>query len=195
MMISSIILSGGLARRMDGANKAMLPLRGKPLIAYVVERITPQVSEMLINANHNAADFAPFNLPVLHDLRADFPGPLAGIEAGLQHIQPTTSEYLLSLPCDSPFVPYDLAARLLAGLIQANADIAVASSDGAAHPVFCLMKKSVLPSLQAFLNAGERKVSAWQKSLNYVEVDFSDCADAFVNLNTFEDLNALELRL
>ncbi len=195
MHISSIILSGGLARRMDGANKGMLPLRGKPLIAHVIERISPQVSELLINANQNAAAFQQFNLPVLPDLRTGFPGPLAGIEAGLSYIQNTKSEYLQSLPCDSPLVLHDLAARLLAGLLQADAAIAVAASDGVAHPVFCLMKKSVLPSLQAFLDAGERKVSIWQKSQNYIEVDFSDCNEAFTNLNTFEDLKALELKL
>ena len=102
---------------------------------------------------------------------------------------------MLTVPCDSPLLPLDLAQRLYNGMAEALADIAVANSDGGTHPVFCLMKKSVLPSLQAFLDNGERKVSAWQKSQPYTEVDFSDCNEAFTNLNTFEDLKALELAL
>jgi molybdenum cofactor guanylyltransferase len=92
-------------------------------------------------------------------------------------------------------LPLDLIERLLNGMAEARADIAVARSDGDTHPVFCLMKKSVLPSLTEYLASGERKVSTWQKSQKYVEVDFSDCANAFVNLNTFGDLKALELKL
>ncbi len=111
---------------------------------------------------------------------------------GLQHAK---NDYLLTVPCDSPLLPQDLAQRLITKLIEQQAEIAVASSNGNAHPVFCLMKKSVLPSLTIFLAQGERKVSAWQKRQRYIEVDFSDCNDAFTNLNTFEDLKALELSL
>jgi molybdopterin-guanine dinucleotide biosynthesis protein A len=92
-------------------------------------------------------------------------------------------------------LPLDLAERLLKGMLESQTDIAIASSDGSVHPVFCLCKKSVLPSLTDYLVNGERKVSTWQKSQKYIKVDFSDCADAFVNLNTFEDLAALELKL
>mgnify|MGYP002654783898 CR=1 FL=1 len=108
---------------------------------------------------------------------------------GLKHAK---HEYVLTVPCDSPLLPLDLAQRLYNGMAIAHADIAVAASCGDTHPVFCLIKKSVLDSLQAYLDNGERKVSAWQKSNHYTEVDFSDCSDAFTNLNTFEDLNRLE---
>ncbi len=128
---------------------------------------------------------------MLQDEIAGFAGPLAGFSLGLQYAK---QDYLLTVPCDSPLLPLDLAQRLLNGMLESHADIAVASSDGNAHPVFCLCKKSVLKSLDDYFAKDGHKVSAWQKSLKYVEVDFSDCADAFVNINTPEDLAALELK-
>ena len=192
MAISCIILSGGRATRMGGIDKGLVSLQQKPLIQHVIERLTPQVDEIIINANREITHYQTFNYPVFEDLHSDFIGPLAGFSLGLQHAK---HDYLLTVPCDSPLLPYDLAQRLLNALLTQQADIAVASSDGNAHPVFCLCKKSVLPSLTAYLATGERRVSSWQKSLAYTEVDFSDCSDAFVNLNTFEDLAALELKL
>ena len=192
LAISSIILSGGRATRMGGVDKGLVSLQQKPLIQYVIERLKPQVDEILINANREIEQYQALGLPIFQDAHSDFIGPLAGFSLGLQHAK---HDYLLTVPCDSPLLPHDLAQRLLNALITQHADIAVASSDGNAHPVFCLCKKSVLPSLAAYLAAGERRVSSWQKSLTYTEVDFSDCSDAFVNLNTFEDLAALELKL
>ncbi len=190
--ISAIILSGGRATRMDGVDKGLTLLQQKPLIQHVIARLKPQVEEILINANREIAQYQAFGYPVLQDENADFLGPLAGFSLGLQHAK---HGYLLTVPCDSPCLPLDLAQRLIASLREQQADIAVASSDGNAHPVFCLCRKSVLPSLKQYLGQGERRVSAWQKSQSYVEVDFSDCANAFVNLNTLEDLAALELSL
>ena len=192
MTISAIILSGGRATRMNGVDKGLILLQNKPLIAHVIERLKPQVDEILINANREIVAYESFGLPVLKDETDEFIGPLAGFLLGLTHAK---HEYVLTVPCDSPLLPLDLVARLLNGLQMAKSDIAVSSSDENTHPVFCLMKKSVLPSLQAYIESGERRVSAWQKSLNYVEVDFSDCSEAFTNLNTFEDLAALEQKL
>ena len=192
LAISSIILSGGRATRMGGIDKGLVLLQQKPLIQLVIECLAPQVDEILINANREITQYQAFNYPVFQDVHADFIGPLAGFSLGLQHAM---HDYLLTVPCDSPLMPHDLAQRLLNALITQQADIVVASSDGNAHPVFCLCKKSVLPSLTEYLASGERRVSSWQKSLAYTEVDFSDCRDAFVNLNTFEDLAALELKL
>ncbi len=194
--ISGIILCGGRATRMNGIDKGLVMLQKRPLIQHVIEHLTHQTDEILINANREIALYQTFGYPVLQDSHADFIGtyigPLAGFSLGLQHAK---HDYLLTAPCDSPLLPHDLAQRLLSQLIAHNADIAVAKSDGNAHPVFSLCKKSVLASLTAYLAAGERRVSSWQKSLRYVEVDFSDCADVFINLNTFEDLAALELKL
>lgn len=177
---------------MGGVDKGLIPLQQKPLVHHVIERLLSQVDEIIINANRELEQYQAFGYPVLQDETADFIGPLAGFNLGLQHGK---HDYLLTVPCDSPLIPADLTARLLSNLLEHNADIAVASSDGDAHPVFCICKKEVLPSLTNYLQQGGRKVSAWQKSLNYIEVDFSDNAEAFINLNTLEDLAALELKL
>ncbi len=190
--LSSIILSGGRATRMNGVDKGLVLLQQKPLIAHVIARLQPQVDEIFINANREIAAYEAFGFPVLQDENEEFIGPLAGFSMGLQHAK---HDYVLTVPCDSPLLPLDLVQRLYNGMSASRADIAVASSDGNTHPVFCLMKKSVLPSLLAYIEGGERKVSTWQKSQQYIEVDFSDCSEAFTNLNTFEDLAALELTL
>ena len=187
-----VILAGGHATRMNGVDKGLVLLQNKPLIQHVIARLKSQVDEIFINANREIAQYQAFGYPVLQDENAEFIGPLAGFSLGLQHAK---HEYVLTVPCDSPLLPLDLAERLLSGMAASRADIAVASSEENAHPVFCLMRKSVLPSLQAYIESGERKVSAWQKSLNYIEVDFSDNFQAFTNLNTFDDLADLELKL
>lgn len=192
MGISSIILSGGRATRMCGVDKGLVQLQQKPLIQHVIDRLRPQVDEIIINANRKIEQYLALGYPVLQDGTPDFIGPLAGVYLGLKYGQ---HDYLLTAPCDSPLLPLDLASRLLASSLKNNADIAVATSDGNTHPVFCLCKKSMLKSLEDYLVNGGRKVSTWQKSQKYIEVDFSDCNDAFVNLNTLEDLVALELKM
>jgi molybdenum cofactor guanylyltransferase len=192
MKVSAIILAGGRATRMNGMDKGLVPLQNKPLVQHVIERVMPQVDEILLNANREIEQYKTFNLPILQDDNPDFIGPLAGFSLGLKHCK---HDYLLTVSCDSPLIPEDLVARLMKALLEKRADIAIAKSGGYNHPVFCLMKKSVLPSLTTYLAQGERKVSTWQKSLNYIEVEFNDCDGAFINLNTFEELEALALKL
>lgn len=197
MAISSIILAGGRATRMGGLDKGLVPLQKKPLIQHVIERLSPQVDEIIINANREISQYQSLGYAVLQDKIAEFLGPLAGINLGLKHAK---YDFLLTVPCDSPLLPPDLASRLMTALLENNADIALVTSHGDAHPVFCLCKKSVAESLDNYLNSGGRKVSAWQKNEHYVEVDFSDCIDengnkAFINLNSLEDVTILELAL
>lgn len=192
MPVTAIILSGGLATRMGGIDKGLVELDGKPLVQHVIERLSKQTEEILINANREIVQYQRFGYPVLQDETADFIGPLAGFSLGLQQAR---HEYLLTVPCDSPLIPVDLSQRLLAALTSQNADIAVATSEGDAHPVFSLCKRTTLPSLTAYLAQGGRKVSAWQKQQTYIEVDFSDQAEAFINLNTLHELDALALKL
>ena len=177
---------------MGGVDKGLISLQNKRLISHVISRLQPQADEIFINANREIAQYETFGYKVLQDENQDFSGPLAGILLGLKHAK---HELVLAVPCDSPLLPLDLVGRLYNGMAESLMDIAVVSCDGNAHPVFCLMKKSVLPSLVDFLDAGERKVSAWQKSQQYCEVDFSDSANAFTNLNTLEELRELELKL
>ena len=190
--VSAIILAGGRGSRMNGVDKGLVKLQQQPLVQHVINRLAPQVDEILINANREIAQYKAFNLPILQDENPEFIGPLAGFSLGLQHGK---HDYLLTTPCDSPLIPADLASRLMQSLIKENADIAVAKSGGYVHPVFCLMKKSVLPSLTTFIAQGNRKVNLWQKSLALTEVTFDDCDDAFVNVNTVEELDALALKL
>lgn len=190
MEITAIILAGGRATRMHGVDKGLMCLDQKPLIQHVIDRLAPQVNEIIINANRQITLYKALGYVIQKDNTDDFLGPLAGMSLGLRYAK---HEYVLAVPCDSPLLPLDLAQRLMTALIKNSAEIAVASSDNRAHPVFCLCKKNVLPSLTAYLDNGNRRVNTWQKSLNYIEVDFSDCSESFVNLNTPEELAKLEL--
>ena len=177
---------------MGGLDKGLVPFQQKTLITHVIARLRLQVDEIIINANREIETYQALGYQVLQDEIADFAGPLAGMQLGLKY---ASSEYILTVPCDSPLLPLDLASRLQAALIQHDADIAIVSSDGNTHPVFCLCKKPVLPALNDYLKHGGRKVSEWQQSLNHVYVDFSDCTNAFTNLNTQQDLTDFEAKL
>lgn len=174
---------------MGGLDKGLVPFQGKPLVEHVIARIQPQVDELFINANRALATYQSLGLPVLKDAHADFIGPLAGFYVGISQAK---HPYLLTIPCDSPHLPDDICLRLHQALRNEHAEIAVAQSSGAAHPVISLCKTSVLPSLLRAIERGERKVSTWQKTLAYTEVNFDDCAEAFVNLNTLQDISRLE---
>jgi molybdopterin-guanine dinucleotide biosynthesis protein A len=184
MKISGIVLAGGLGRRMGGVDKGLQLLHGKPMIEHVLERLRPQVDEIVINANQNLDRYQSFGHRVVSDAIGGFAGPLAGLHAGLQAI---TSPLAVTVPCDSPFLPADLVARLHDRL-GAN-DLAVAKTGDQAHPVFALVRQSVAGNLQTFLASGGRKIDAWYAALKVVEVTFDDEADAFRNINTREELD------
>ena len=185
--ITGIVLAGGQGRRMGGVDKGWVELAGKPMIAHVLARLVPQVGDVLINANQNLDRYAAFGVPVVPDAVGGFAGPLAGLHAGLTR---ATRTYVVTVPCDSPFLPTDLVDRLAAGLEAENAQLAVAKTFDQPHPVFCLVRRDVLPHLAAFLEAGGRKIDAWYATLVVVEVAFDDEADAFRNINTAEELAA-----
>lgn len=194
--ITGLILAGGRGSRMGQVDKGLQILRGMPMAVHVLNRLAPQVGRIIINANQNLADYAALGAPVWPDQIEGYAGPLAGLQAGLAHCQ---TPYLVSAPCDSPFLPADLVARLALALSNANADLAVATTmemhEGVlrkqAHPVFSLMKTSLLPHLDTFLKNGGRRVDAWYASLKVVEVNFDD-TPAFRNINTLEDLRQFE---
>jgi molybdopterin-guanine dinucleotide biosynthesis protein A len=187
--VSGIVLAGGQGSRMGGVDKGLQPFRGQPMVAHVVARLAPQVDELLINANRNPEAYARFGHRVVADEIPGFAGPLAGFERGLTH---ATGDLVVTVPCDSPFLPHDLVARLRERLEAADAEIAVARTGDQSHPVFCLMRRAVLASLRAFLGAGERKIDRWYAALRVEEVAFDDEADAFLNINTREELSKLE---
>jgi molybdopterin-guanine dinucleotide biosynthesis protein A len=181
--VSGIVLAGGLGRRMGGVDKGLQPLRGRPMIEWVLERLAPQVAQVIINANQNVPTYEHYGYRVVRDEIAGFAGPLAGLHAGLKA---ASQPLVVTVPCDSPFLPSDLVARLRAAL-GAN-DLAVARTGEQPHPVFALMKRQVQESLEAFLAAGGRKIDAWYAALKVVEVSFDDEADAFRNINTLDEL-------
>jgi molybdopterin-guanine dinucleotide biosynthesis protein A len=183
--ITGVILAGGQGRRMGGADKGLQELGGRPMAAHVLERLAPQVGAVLISANRNLERYAELGCPVLPDTLDGYAGPLAGLQAALAQ---ATTPLLVTAPCDSPFLPADLVARLHDGLVAQQAELAVACADGRAHRAFCLLRRELLPGLDAFLAAGERRVGLWHASLKVAEVDFSDEAGAFGNINTTEDL-------
>jgi len=181
--VSGIVLAGGQGRRMGGVDKGLQLLRGKPMVAWVIERLTPQVAEIIVNANQNLESYARLGHRVVPDAIGGFAGPLAGLHAGLGAV---SHPYAVTVPCDSPFLPLDLVARLRKAL-GAN-DLAVAKTGDQPHPVFSLVRTSVRGHLEGFLSAGGRKIDAWYATLKVVEVSFDDEADAFRNINTREEL-------
>lgn len=183
--ITGVVLAGGLGRRMDGNDKGLQLLRGKPLAQWVAERLAPQVDELLISANRNPERYTAFGHRVVADAVPDFAGPLAGLHAALSA---AAHPLVATAPCDSPFLPEDLVSRLYAGLTAAGADLALVRAGERVHPVFCLCRRELLPGLTAYLASGERRFMGWIAAVNAVEVDFSDRAEAFENLNTLADL-------
>lgn len=183
--VTGIVLAGGLGRRMGGVDKGLQPLRGRPMIAWVLERLAPQVGEILINANQNRDAYSKFGYRVVSDEVAGFAGPLAGLHAGLKAARHPLA---VTVPCDSPFLPDDLVSRLR-GALGEN-DLAVAKTGEQPHPVFALIRRDVLGSLDAFLAGGGRKIDAWYAALKVVEVGFDDEAEAFRNINTLEELRS-----
>lgn len=187
--ITGVLLAGGLGRRMDGVDKGLQELHGRPLAAWVLERLSGQVDELLINANRNCDRYEALGYRATADLFAGFAGPLAGLHAGLSL---ATHPLVATAPCDSPFLPRDLVQRLLAALQTADADFAVARTFDQVHPVFCLCKRQLLPHLDAYLANGGRRFESWYGTLNFVEVPFDDEAAAFENINTREQLGRCE---
>jgi molybdopterin-guanine dinucleotide biosynthesis protein A len=191
--ITGLILAGGRAQRMGGIDKGLIPFHGKPLIELAINRLKSQVNSILINANRSITKYSHYGYPVLMDETPDFSGPLAGFSVGLKHCK---TPFLLTSPCDSPLLPTDLAEKMVLALEQNNLELVYASSKEAdgkiwAQPVFCLMRNDLQESLNIFLSKGDLKIDKWFKELQSGTVVF-DNAQAFSNVNTPEELEALE---
>ena len=183
MQVSGVILAGGLGRRMGGVDKGLKELRGKPMVQWVLERLAPQVDDIVINANQNLERYRAFGHEVVPDEIGGFAGPLAGLHAGLKAVK---HPLVVTAPCDSPFLPLDLVSRL--GNALGQNDLAVAKTGTQPHPVFALVRRDCRDGLEAFLAQGGRKIDAWYASLKVVEVSFDDEAGAFRNINTLDEL-------
>lgn len=190
--ITGVILAGGRGSRMGGEDKGLVLLNGRSMVEHVKARLQPQVSELVISANRNQELYAVLGTPVVPDLLSDYQGPLAGIASSLTI---ATTPYVVTVPCDSPLLGPDLVVRLAQALERDDADIAVAHDGERTHPVFLLLKRALLPSLLAFLEAGERKIDRWFARHRVATADFSDCPDAFINVNDPDERRAVEARL
>ena len=192
--ITGLILAGGRGSRMGGVDKGLQNHLGIPMAMHALMRLGPQVEHVMINANRNLGAYEAFGVPVWPDALPDQPGPLAGFLTGLERCE---TPYLVTVPCDTPDFPDDLVARLAAALVAQDADIAMAASpsdDGVqVQPVFCLMKSTLMESLMAFTQSGQRKIDKWTAQHRCINVLFSD-ADAFFNANTAEELRQLQQR-
>jgi molybdopterin-guanine dinucleotide biosynthesis protein A len=186
---------------MGGVDKGLQNFNGIPLALHTLMRLGPQVQSVMVNANRNLSAYESFGASVWPDASTDFAGPLSGFLVGLERAE---TPYVLSVPCDTPRLPLDLAERLAAALIREGADIAMAAApetddQGQTHtrtqPVFCLMNIELSESLVKFTHAGGRKIDAWTAQHKTVIVPFDAPSDdplAFANVNTLTELQALE---
>ncbi len=194
--IAGVLLAGGQARRMGGGDKCLVEVGGETLLARIMERLRPQVGPMLLNANGDPARFGSYGIPVANDVIEGFPGPLAGVLTGMEWARTHAPDctHVVTVPCDAPFVPRDLVARLVAAKDAVGADMACATSGGRDHPVVGLWPVALAAELRRALVAEEiRKVDVWTARYSLARADFAtDPVDPFFNVNAPEDVAAAE---
>lgn len=188
--LTGLVLAGGRGRRLGGRDKGLVTLNGAPLVSYAVTPLSGHVAELLVSANRHLDDYQALGFRTLRDASSGYPGPLAGLLAGLEA---ATTPWLVVVPCDAPLLPCSLVPRLVAGV--GDADIAVAHDGERLHPVIALMRTNLAAGLAQHLASGEHKVRAWYQHQHWVTVDFSDCPEAFANLNTEQDRCQIKVRL
>ena len=190
--VTGVILAGGQGKRMGSADKGLQLLDGKPLVAHVIDRLRPQVSTLIVNANRNQSAYAAFGYPVCSDEPLDWSGPLAGFLTGLRHCK---TLYLVTAPCDAPFLPSRLVEDLHRSLEEKQADLAVAVSKDDEYcrvqPAFCLMKASLATDLENFMARGGRKIEQWYATRKVATACFNE-RHCFENVNTPDELARLQ---
>lgn len=191
--ITGVVLAGGRATRMGGVDKGLLQIDGEAMVSRICRALHPQVGRLLVNVNRNNKQYARLTgCQLVSDDVGDFAGPLAGIAAALAASE---SPYLVAVPCDSPFLAADLVGRLYHSLVESQSDIAMAMFEGRPQPVFVLLSRPLLPDLKRFLAEGGRKIIHWYYRYKVAEVDFSDRAEMFENINTPQEQARIEQQL
>jgi molybdopterin-guanine dinucleotide biosynthesis protein A len=194
--VPGVVLAGGLARRMGGGDKPLREIGGQPILARVISRLAPQCENLVLSANGDAQRFASFGLPVVADTVKDYPGPLAGILAGLDWaaVHRPDAPWVLSAPGDCPFLPRDLVLRLRQALSDQGAELAIAASQGRSHPVIGLWKVALRDALrEALVVENLRQVSEWTGRYRIAVVAWDAVLlDPFFNANTIGDLAEAE---
>ncbi len=186
--LTAVILAGGKGRRLQGQDKGLIEFDGMPLIEHILIGITPQVDQILINANRNQDIYRQYGFTVIADDLADFQGPLAGLASALQR---TNTDFIVSLPCDCPQVPDDYVERLCSAYLNQQAELAVAHDGQRLQPIHALIPRTLSNSLHDFLKTGERQVSRWYAKHNMALADFTDTRQSFININTQVDKQRL----
>lgn len=181
---TGVVLAGGRGQRMSGVDKGLVRIAGRLAIEQVLDRLRPQVGEVVINANRNLDLYEKLGHPVVPDALPDFQGPLAGMLSAMMAV---STDWILTVPCDGPLLPLDLFERLQGSLISARAEIAIASAGPRWHPVYCLQPVALHSKLNDFMTRGGRRVHAWAGDQQLAVADFGDRSYAFANLNTPED--------
>ncbi|WP_424946194.1 molybdenum cofactor guanylyltransferase MobA [Candidatus Spongiihabitans sp.] len=187
--VTGLILAGGLARRMGGQDKGLILFRGEAMAQRIARALRPQCHHILINANRNISEYEKFGYPVISDQLTDFQGPLAGMLTGLNTI---STPWMVTAPCDGPFMASDYVKKMKRAVALNNHAIAVAACASRLQPVYAMIHQSLMTSLGAFLGGNERKIDKWYGQHDYTIVDFSDAAHMFENINTPQQLRALE---
>jgi molybdopterin-guanine dinucleotide biosynthesis protein A len=190
--VTAVILAGGKARRMGGEDKGLVEVHGRPLLDYIITGLRPQAGHIIVNANRNLGRYRSFGYPVVADMLGEFFGPLVGMATGMQA---AATPFILAVPCDSPFVPAQLCSTLRRELEHAGAEICVAHDGTRMQPVFALLRCELLPGLLRYLEEGGRKIDTWYAQQRLALADFSATPDAFLNMNTPEDLLVIEEKL
>ena len=201
--VTGVLLAGGLSRRMGGGDKGLLELAGRPMLAHVICRLSPQVARVVINANGDPARFSAFGLPVVPDTIGGFVGPLAGVLAGMRWAAENTpaARWIVTAAGDAPLLPSDLVAQLMEAIARRPGAIALAQSHGELHPVIGLWPVALADDLEQQLAAGVRKVLAWTDRHGTVPVPFKPARvcgidiDPFFNANTPQELGQLRAML
>lgn len=190
--VTGVILAGGQARRMDGADKGLTHVAGRPLVEHLLAALRGQLHSIMINANRNLAHYSVYGVPVFSDAMSGYQGPLAGIHRALCLAD---TEYVLSMPCDTPRLPQNLVRRMLTTLRQRGTTVCVAHDGRRLHPVVALLHRSLAADLRDYLDAGNRRVEDWLRRHAPAIADFSDQPEAFVNLNTLDECRRLEEKM
>ena len=191
--ITAVILAGGKARRMHGEDKGLIELLGRPLLDYIIAGLRPQVGSILVNANRNLVRYREFGYRVIEDILDDFCGPLAGMATAMQAAAATP--LLLTVPCDSPFVPVHLVETLYRAMTATGAEISVAHDGERMQQVYALLRCELLPDLLDYLENGGRRVDTWYTQHRTTLADFSASPEVFLNLNTPQDKQVIEAKL
>lgn len=186
--LTAVILAGGQGRRMGGKDKGLLDFDGRLLIEILIEILQKQVPNIAINANRNQSRYESYGYPVIADKLEDFQGPLAGFASAMSALE---TDYILTLPCDSPQLADDFVERFIQAQDATGASICVAHDGDRLQPVYALLDTGLLNSLTLFLRNGERKIDRWYAQYDFAQVDFSDRRTMFQNINTPEDRNRM----